>query len=170
MLFEFLYTKNQAGETWSKWTPSPFENYYNNSYYKAGWSYKGSGLGTPFISPRGTIKEGFPSAPFDYFINNRVIAFHVGMEASVNKLNFIAKLSYSRNYGTYRTAASGKPNIVTVYPSPFGVFPETDQFSGFLQTTRELTKGFRVGLITALDIGGLYYNSFGLMAFVAKTF
>jgi hypothetical protein len=170
MLFEFLYTKNQGGETWSPSTTSPFEGYYNNGYYLAGWSYKGTGLGTPFINPRGSVREGFPSAPFEYFINNRVLAFHVGMEGAVNKLNFITRLSFSRNYGTYHTSATGKQYPGAVYPSPFGVFPETDQFSGFLETSRELTNGLRVGLITALDIGGLYYNSFGLMVSVAKEF
>ena len=167
MLFEFLYSKNQAGETWSPQTTSPIENYYNNGYYKAGWSYKSTGLGTPFINPRGTIRESLPTAPAEFFINNRVMAFHIGMEGSVNKLIFLTRLSFSRNYGTYNTSATGKQFPGSVYPSPYGVFPETNQFSGFLQTSRELTKGFRVGLVTAFDIGGLYYNSFGLMASVA---
>ncbi|MFD2965752.1 hypothetical protein, partial [Olivibacter jilunii] len=33
ILVEFLYTKNQAGEEWSKPTKSGDEDYYNNSYY-----------------------------------------------------------------------------------------------------------------------------------------
>src|SRR5690606_204110 len=32
ILFEFLYTKNQAGELWSKYTRSGDEDYYNNYY------------------------------------------------------------------------------------------------------------------------------------------
>jgi hypothetical protein len=170
MLFEFLYTKNQAGETWSPYTASAIEDYYNNGYYLAGWSYKSIVLGTPFINPRGTIRDSLPTAPMDYFVNNRVMAFHVGMIGCVNKLNLITRLSFSRNYGTYNTSATGKQYPGAVYPSPYGVFPVTNQFSGILQISRELAKGFRVGLITALDIGGLYYNSFGLMVSAARTF
>ena len=55
-LFEFLYTKNQAGEPWSPSYTSPYEPYYNHGQYIQGWSYKGVGLGTPFITPRDYVQ------------------------------------------------------------------------------------------------------------------
>jgi len=98
------------------------------------------------------------------------MAFHVGIEGSVNKLNFITRLSFSRNYGTYHTSATGKQYPGAIYPSPYGVFPETNQFSAYLQTTRQLKNGVQIGLISAFDTGELYYNSFGLMASLSKDF
>ncbi|MBN2482463.1 MAG: hypothetical protein JXB19_12045, partial [Bacteroidales bacterium] len=147
ILFEFLHTKNQGGEVWSKWTPSPYENYFNNSYYRQGWSYNGSGIGTPFINPVNVVKDGFPSAPGNFFINNRVIAIHVGIAGMLNDWHFISKLSYSRNYGTYRTALTGKPSPDVVFPSPYGVFPVTGQFSGYLETFRTLRNGINIGFL-----------------------
>jgi hypothetical protein len=170
MLVEFLYTKNQAGETWSPYTASPYEDYYNNGYYKAGWSYKNVGLGTPFISPANSLKDGFPSAPDDFFGNNRVIAAHLGIEASVCGWNMRSKVSYSRNYGTYGTSATGKAYPGSVYPSPYGVFSMTRQFSAYLETTKSLTRGIQISVKTAFDIGNLYNNSFGLMGGISKSF
>jgi hypothetical protein len=72
IVLEFLYTKNQGGETWSPHTTSLFENYYNNSFYDTGWSYKSWGIGTPFITPTGKIREDLPEDPFSFFTNNRV--------------------------------------------------------------------------------------------------
>lgn len=48
--FEFFYSKDQAGYPSSTKTKSGDEDYYNNYYYKDGWSYKGLGLGTPIIT------------------------------------------------------------------------------------------------------------------------
>jgi hypothetical protein len=170
MLIEFLHTKNQAGETWSKYTTSPYENYYNNGYYKTGWSYKGIGLGTPFINPVNTIKEEFPSAPGDYFINNRVIAIHVGMESYLFGWNITSKFSYSRNYGTYLTSATGKIYDGENTEALYGIFPVTGQFSAYLETSKDLKKGLRMGLITAFDKGNLYRDSFGIMGNISKSF
>ncbi len=170
VLIEFLYTKNQAGEEWSRWTPSYYENYYNNAYYQAGWSYKGVGLGTPFISPSGTIKDDLPVYPGNFFDNNRVIAFHVGMEYSLLGWKFINRFSYSLNYGTYATSATGKDFPGSVYPSPYGVFPETGQFSGYFEAGKDLKRGIHVGIITAFDIGNLFNNSFGLTGSISKSF
>lgn len=170
ILIEFLYTKNQAGEVWSKYTSSPYENYYNNGYYKPGWSYKNSGLGTPFISSSSLLKEGLPSTHSNYFDNNRIIAIHLGLEGYLFDWNVTSKFSYSRNYGTYLTSATGKPYDGGIYPSPYGVFPETEEFSAFLEAKKELKKGIQIGIMTALDTGDLYNDSFGIMGSISKSF
>jgi hypothetical protein len=168
-LIELLYTKNQAGEKWSKFTTSPFEDYYNNNYYEAGWSYKGVGMGTPFITPRGTTREGLPCANESYFINNRVAALHAAFSIETFDWDIMGRFSYSINYGTYRTSATGKEYEGSVYPSPNGVFPTVEQFSAFLGAGKELGKGLRIGFISAFDIGNLYYNTFGVMGSITKT-
>jgi hypothetical protein len=157
MLFEVFYTKSQGGEPWSVYRNirSGAEDYYNNWQYMQGWSYHGTGLGNPFISPRTYTKDGLPSSPYQYFINNRVVAFNFGFEGSFNEWNFISKSSYSWNYGTY---------------SSIGSFPETKQFSAYLETNRELKNGLNFGLAGAIDHGKLYYNSFGLLVKISKSF
>ena len=79
ILIEVLFTKNQAGEIWSPLAHSGDENYYNNDQYLSGLSYKGIGIGNPFICTRIYAREGLPADPGDYFINNRVVAFHFGV-------------------------------------------------------------------------------------------
>jgi hypothetical protein len=107
MLVEVFYTVNQAGELWSPATPSGDEDYYNNGQFVHGWSYYGAGIGNPFICTRAYTRAGLPADPSDYFINNRVVAFHYGFEGSLRKWNFIIKTSYSLNYGTYGTSVVG---------------------------------------------------------------
>lgn len=155
ILIEVFYTKSQGGESWSVKRPSGAEDYYNNWQYVDGWSYNGVGIGNPFISSPIFLRAGLPSDPFTYFINNRVAAFHFGYEGYVKPWEFILKTSYSLNYGTYRT---------------INVFGEKKQFSAYLDASRELKNGVRVGVTGAFDVGELYYNSVGLLFRVGKSF
>ena len=170
MLVEFFYSKNQAGEYWSPVTPSGDENYYNNDTYAEGWSYKGIGVGNPLIGTRYGIREELPNDPGDYFINNRVVAFHLGFEGSVKYWNFILKTSYSLNYGTYGTSVEGHSLGETHYPPMYGIFPETKQFSAYFETNKEFKRHLKFGFVGAFDAGDLYYNSFGLQLRVSKSF
>lgn len=170
MLIEVLYTKNQAGELWSPYTPSGDEDYYNNYQFIKGWSNRGIGLGTPFITPRTLARNGLPSDPDDFFINNRVVAFHFGFEGSVQKWEFITKTSYSLNYGTFGTNEVGHTLGKERNLPRYGIFNETKQLSEYLEVTRELKKSLNFGFIGAFDVGELYYNSFGVLFRVSKSF
>jgi hypothetical protein len=170
ILLEFLYTKNQAGETWSPHTTSIYEDYYNNGYYDIGWSYKGPGSGTPFITPGTDLREDLPGDNNNYFTNNRVIVLHGGFELNIFSWDVVSKISFSRNYGTYLTSSSGKIWDSENLEAPYGIFPETKQFSGYLQAMKELKNNIRIGLTGAMDNGGLFEDSFGLMASVSKGF
>ena len=155
ILVEVFYTKSQGGETWSVPRPSGAENYYNHYQYMQGWSYMGIGIGNPFICPRAYTLDGLPSDPNQYFINNRVIAFHFGYQGSIQKWEFVLKTSYSMNYGTYLT---------------IDLFKETKQLSTYFEANKELRNGLNFGIITAFDAGDLYYNSFGLFLRFSKSF
>jgi hypothetical protein len=168
-LFEFLYTKNQAGEAWSKSTPSAYEGYYNHGEYIQGWSYNGVGLGSPFITTRAYIRKDLLSWPSEYFVNNRVRVFHLGLEGSVQKWDYILKASFSNNYGTYATTDEEQSTGI-INPGSLGVFGRQDQFSAYLKCGRPLEKGFHIGGTLAFDVGELYYNSFGVLLHVSKTF
>ncbi|CAG4995383.1 hypothetical protein DYBT9275_01624 [Dyadobacter sp. CECT 9275] len=170
LLIEVLYTKNQGGETWSKVTPSGDEDYYNNYLYSEGWSYKGEGLGTPFITSKTLVRDGLPHFPKDYFMNNRVLAFHAGLDLSVYQWHLLSKLSYSRNYGTFGTSPNGH-TTGEVHTAPiYGIFPEVGQFSGYLSADRRIGNGYTIGITGALDSGNLLLNSSGILLKAAKTF
>ena len=82
-LFEFLYSKSQGGEIDSKPRASGAENYYNNFEYYKGWSYKGENLGNPLFTSKKYLKDGYPTTSYQYFPNNRIIAFHIGSEFEI---------------------------------------------------------------------------------------
>lgn len=171
ILFEILDTKNQNGGLNSGYLPSGDENYYNHAgTYAQGWSYKGLALGNPFLSTRTTVRSNFPSNYFEYFINNRVLAFHTGIEGNINNWNYIAKLSYSKNYGTWATSPIGKRALNRRDPpNPFA-FREADQFSTYFEATRMLKNGLRIGAVAAFDSGNLLYNSSGFILKLSKSF
>lgn len=170
VLFEFLYTKNQAGELWSRTTKSGDEDYYNNYYYQDGWSYQDKGLGTPFITTTLTAKKGQISDPENYFINNRLYAFHIGLSGYLKDWYFTSKLSYSRNFGTYKTSPIGGSLGEIRFPPQYGIFKTVNQFSGQLEFQKKLNKEMLIGILTAIDKGRLLNNSFGIQLRVIKSF
>ncbi len=170
ILFEFFYTKNQAGELWSPDVPSGDEDYYNNYLYVEGWSYMGLGLGNPFICTRQYTREGLAADPGDHFINNRVVLFHGGLEGSVMGWDLVLKASYSRNYGTFGTSEPGHSTGDDHTPPIYGIFGEKRQFSGFLETGRSFGRGLALQFAIAFDAGDLYYDAFGIRAGLVKTF
>jgi hypothetical protein len=125
---------------------------------------------TPFVCSITSTRGGLPSDPGDYFINNRVIAFHFDYEGSIQKWDFILKISYSMNYGTIGNSevghTLGKDRTLTMY----GIFSETKQFSAYFEANKELKKGLNFGFTGTFDVGELYYNSFGLLFRLFKSF
>lgn len=170
LLFEILYTKNQAGELWSLPTPSGDENYYNNDQYIQGWSYHEIGLGNPFLTTRTYTKENLPNDPNDYFINNRVVVFHLGMQGTVQEIEYSIKASYSLNYGTFGTSVFGHTIGKQRVLPQFGIFKETKQFSACFECNKEFREGLNARIVTVFDIGELYHDSFGFIFMITKSF
>jgi hypothetical protein len=170
-LFEFFYSKDQAGYPWSIPTASGDEDYYNNYYFSNGWSSKGLGIGTPLITPKNYAKNGQASDNFDYFINNRIIAIHVGLNSEFKKWNFISKISYSWNYGTFATSIYGKSTgSKFAEPNLTNLFIPVQQLSFLLKSYKNLNNGYTLGLSTAFDQGNLLNTSIGLQFSLAKSF
>ncbi len=170
LLFEFFFSKNQAGELWSPYTPSGDEDYYNNQQYLKGWSYKDLNLGNPLVGSRQYVREEHPNSPTEYFINNRIIAIHTAMRMGYNLWNFTVKSTYSLNYGTFATSEAGESRGRDRFPPKHGIFEETGQFSALVEVNRKLPRKMDIGLRTAFDNGNLYYNSAGFIVFVEKKF
>lgn len=170
ILFEFLYTKDQAGYPTSKFTQSGDEDYYNNFYYIKGWSYKNMGLGTPLITTAHDSKKGQLNAPEDYFINNRVIALHSGIEGSFKEITFKAKISYSLNYGTFTTSPYGKTTGRKRVTPDYGLFEKVNQLSTYLGVEKPWKNRYIIGGEFAFDSGHLLNNSVGIILKVRKEF
>lgn len=161
LLVEFLYTKNQGGEPWSPEYGSSYEGYFNHGEYIGGWSYKGNDLGSPFVSNKYEVRQGFPSGPDENFINNRLFVIHFASEGQIKNLRYLIKCSYSQNYGTYWTTDEEQSTDIP-NPGAYGIFGEQRQFSAYFELNKSLVSGWNLALIGAGDVGQLYYNSFGI--------
>lgn len=164
ILFEFFYSKDQAGQPGAKFTPSGPEYYYNHGVYASGFSYLGQSLGTSLFTPAYLAKPGQTNHVLNYFINNRVIAYHIGLISDVHEWEVMLKCTLSRNYGDYATSGpdeqwfNGKRK-----PQPFayGKFTPVSQFSTFIQASKPLRNNLRMGFVLAGDYGQLFTNSLG---------
>jgi len=145
-LIEFLYTKNQGGAIFD-YDAGIFgnDNYFNHYVYKQGWSYRGRSLGTPLISSQTLTRENLQKDPSGFTNNNRVAAFHTGINASWKNCNILFKGTYSKNYGSY--------NI------PFTTPLSQTSFLLALEKTVSFWKKSIVSLSIASDIGQLYPNN-----------
>jgi hypothetical protein len=166
-LIEFMNSKSQGGEIDAKITPSGDEDYYNNYLYKNGWTYKGENLGSPLLTSNKYARKNLPAIN-EYFVNNRVQAYHVGIDGSLSKLNFICKLTFTQNYGTYGSSPLGHSlnNIRSPGKPPY--FETENQFSGYLEASRNF-KGISLGICVAVDQGTMIYNASGLWFKVSKS-
>lgn len=168
-LVEFLYTKGQAGQLGTT-SPSGDEDYYNDAEFTNGWSYRGANIGNPLLASRNYTRDNLVNDPSDYIIDNRVIAVNAGVMGAVNQTRITMKLTYSKNYGTYGTSIEGHSTGPRHFPPLYGLFNEVNQFSGYAEANRELRKGLTAGVAVAGDLGGLYYNSIGVIFKLKKTF
>lgn len=169
VIFEMLYTKNQAGLPTSPPTASSYEGYFNHGQYLQGWSYWSIGIGSPFISSRKYTLSSLPSAPQQHFINNRVIVYHTAMNGSFADFGYLIKLSWSRNFGTYWTTDEEQTTDIP-NPGEYGIFGEHKQLSGYLELSRVLNRGYSLSLIGAFDLGELYYDSIGVFLKASYSF
>lgn len=162
ILVEVLYTRKQSKDSWSPYPGEVyFEPYYNHGQYIQGWSYSGIGLGTPFVSVRNHLRNELASDPSEYFINNRVLVYHLGVEGSVSGISYTLKCSLSNNYGTYLTAGPDEAEGIS-NAGEFGLFGIQKQLSSYLAMDKRFASGLGLGFIGAFDYGDLYYNSFGM--------
>ncbi|WP_118976670.1 capsule assembly Wzi family protein [Taibaiella koreensis] len=168
VLVEFLYTKSQGGEPNAKITPSGDENYYNGMYTE-GWTYQQQNLGSPLLTNRQYMRAGLPHGSVnDYIVNNRVMAFHAGIMGNLYRWSVTAKATYSLNYGTWGSSPFGHSGAELRSPGPPPYFTRVKQFSGYIEASRPLKNGFRIGFALAGDQGGLLYNSIGGLISLSK--
>ncbi|SDD87207.1 Capsule assembly protein Wzi [Dyadobacter soli] len=155
VVFETVYTKNQAADAVKRLGLLGYEDYYNNYIYREGWSYHGQALGMPLITTTLDGKGDLPRNEQEYFINNRLLAFHGAASASSKSWSTLLKLTYSMNYGTFSTQKQ---------------FGNRTQFSGYAEVRKAFRHGFSLGLAAALDAGDVMPSSVGVLTKLAKSF
>ena len=104
-VYEFLYTKYQDGPRRPNivdgvnCAENPGtcrddfmgnENYYNHGLYRTGWAYNTRNIANPLF----TVSEENLG-----IVNNRIVAHHLGIQASWGKTLLTGKATFSRNYG-----------------------------------------------------------------------
>ncbi|MVM29554.1 hypothetical protein GO755_05885 [Spirosoma sp. HMF4905] len=153
---EYLFTGSQGGDVFIIDDPKRRgrDDYFNHSQYLDGWTYFGHTIGTPFLTPQQEVSASLP--PRYGIANNRVSVFHLGLSAlAFNKVDIIARLSYSKNAGTYQI--------------PYLSIPV--QFSGLLTASvpLNLLGGTVLNGSIAVDAGELLPNSVGGYVSLRKT-
>ncbi|WP_420151249.1 capsule assembly Wzi family protein [Spirosoma sp.] len=149
LTLEYLTTKDQSGSTFyiPGSTYQGGDNYYNHSQYVQGWSYFGRTIGTPFIAPGQDFDDKSILKGGQFFPNNRIDMWYVGLQASYRNALFQLRTSYSENYGTYRDPPPGSAT----------------QFSGLLSAQMPISRWTNTYLLAriAVDDGGLFTNTTG---------
>ena len=123
--FEYLNTTNQGGGYFFDQAPElrGMDNYFNNSIYRDGWTYKNQTIGNSLIVPSSnlSVKNNSIENP-NYLINNRVSALNLNMFYSFKGFVANSQIISSRNLGNYdyvidKSQMHVKQNIAYFYKS-----------------------------------------------------
>ena len=135
-------------------------NFYNNGVYRTGWTSRGMVIGSSlafFDEERGKVT------------NNMIIGHHLAFQGHItNRLEFITKATYTRNYGNFTDHRNDVPFDGVSDPQARKFFFERsnfreDQYSVLLGTSYALSGENRWLINTSVswDIGELYSNNVG---------
>lgn len=130
VLYEFYYTRNQSGpfhdESLDPVTNHKYwigvDNYFNNFFYRSGWTYYNRPIASPLFFPCGTKSHTWNRYTLDqqaadravdangtYVENNRIIAHHIGLSGKLwRKAPYRLMATLSQNYGTYKYPYAGE--------------------------------------------------------------
>lgn len=161
-LWEYLYTKNQSGPLCPRNQRDEVggcDNYYNNFFYRSGWTYEGKTLGNPLFLP--VNAPGIKQPSFDAGItNNRIIAHHVGVEGHISStLDYKLLATWSRNYGVYDNISINQNNG----PTDFDSVPEQWSLMASFNYRPAAFRSLVFNTSIAGDFGELYENRVGIM-------
>lgn len=174
--FEYLNTSNQGGSFQSGNAVANVinelrgaDNYFNNSTYDDGWTYRRQTIGTPFLMPLnastgiiasdiiGNFTPRYPINPY-YILNNRVKVGAVSIESRVKALHLLTRFSYSQNMGIYYL-------YTRTLLSPVSI----NQVS-FQQQCTFPYKQYQIGATLAYDSQGVLEENWGLNLLVKRKF
>ncbi|MDR6803563.1 hypothetical protein J2Y45_000833 [Dyadobacter sp. BE34] len=155
-LLEVIGTRNQINRyPISELALFERANYFNSYVYQRGWSYYGSGIGSP-LAPASTTTDGdLPRNNSEFTNNNRFWAFHTGVTATWMHLKLSFRGTYSRNSGSFLTPFEGVKQQVSLWLGA--------------EKNLNILKGCSVYSALSSDIGKLYPNTYGLSIGLRKS-
>lgn len=158
---EYLSTSNQGGANGSHNSISELrgrDNYFNNSLYKDGYTYKNQTIGTPFILPLSNYKQLLTEAEFkqlnsNFLLNNRIEAINFGIHATyMQNIRMLYKYSFSNNKGNYS-------------------YPLSEKQASFLaQLGYKSNNNIMYGISLSFDNGSFLEKNFGTRISIVKEF
>jgi hypothetical protein len=134
------------------------DNYFNHGLYKLGHFYHGHFYGYPLMHSNRQIEQFKNIDDLNYRTigNNRLWAHHFSAQGSLTaKLQYVAKVTFSKNFGTY----SG------FYTSGFTERPDyyfkegKNQNYFLLELSQQLPRNFRANAAFGFDTGELYESA-----------
>lgn len=153
IVFEYLYTKYQSGPVYHDHTQafpdhiSGRDNYYNHYLYN-GWHHWGQAIGNPLYRSPIYNDNGFIR-----FENTRFVAFHLGLSGRpTERLSYRLLATYQTGYGTYDIPYTKSQH----------------NFSGMLEATYQLPKGWQVKGAFGMDSGRILGDNYGGQLTVTK--
>lgn len=156
LLIEYVNSTDQSGRFHDHYVDGVSvivggnDDYFNHGIYREGWTYNRMTIGTPLISSPALVT----SSTGEYLINNRITAFHFGMEGGIKNVEYKALYTFSKNYGTNFYPFPGKKcqHSVLFKSTINNLFPGNTSLSAAI----------------AFDAGNLYSNNIGLFISLRK--
>jgi len=148
------------------------DDYMNNGQYYAGWTHQGLSMGTPLYHTAEQVKQYAPNWNFQdrmIFINNRVNAFHIGVEGWVNEQFFYRfKGTYTNNKGSYGEEFYGRYSWERT-PAYFYSGGKNQFYTG-LEVNWQIKNDLPLTLIGVVgyDFGELYHSFGGRLGVVYR--
>jgi len=146
------------------------DDYLNNGQYYAGWTHHGLSMGIPLYHTAEQVRHYAKDWNFQdrmVFINNRVNAFHIGVEGWVNdQLFYRFKGTYTNNKGSYGEEFYGRYSWDST-PDYFFEGSKNQFYTG-IEVNWQIKNDWPVKIIGVLgyDFGELYYSFGGRLGVV----
>ncbi len=148
------------------------DDYMNNYEYYAGWTHHGLSMGIPFYHTAEQVRQYAPGWDFQdsrIFVNNRVNAFHIGVEGWIcNQLSYRFKGTYTNNKGSYGEEYYGRYSWESI-PDYFFSRSKSQFYTG-AELNWKIKKDLplTVSTVVGYDFGELYHSFGGRMGIVYR--
>ncbi|MGF7216318.1 hypothetical protein GGR92_002483 [Spirosoma lacussanchae] len=130
-IVELFNSGNQGYMQFGQHLGGEHEEYFLNGQYPDSWSYRGRTMGTAFISQARDTNPALPRLTFEGTTadnqliqgihginNNRVWALYTGISGNLGaRWGYVAKASFSRNYGTLHLPFPAETNQLSTMAS-----------------------------------------------------
>lgn len=159
--FEYFNSTSQGGDMGSGNTIPQLrgqDNYFTNSLYLDGWTYKKNVIGTPFILPINVIdleltkRYNLKPFPSTFIMNSRIKMWQCSLQGNFLNIQYLSKIALSNNYGSFNF-------------DPFFA----KQYSFSQQINYTLPKCLIIASLS-IDRGGMYPNNLGGYLGIRRTF